>query len=292
VTEPEIRLTNVDRVLWPRTGFTKGDMIEYYLAVAAHLLPHIEDRPMTLARFPEGVEGWGWYQTRCRGPAWLPVREMASRKKPGERVRICLINDVRALVWAVNQGGVELHPYLAPGEDVDRPAVAVFDLDPGPPAGLLECAEVALLVRGLLAELGLESLVKTSGWKGLHVYAPINGPCTYEATKGFTRAVAATLHRARPELVVDVMDKAARPGRVYVDWRQNSVMNSTIAPYSLRARPEPTVSTPLTWDEVSAALAAGDPARLVFGPAAVRQRLEDAGDVFAPVLSLVQALPS
>ncbi len=295
-----LRLSNLDKLLWPRVGFTKGAMIDYYAAVGPALVPHIAGRPLTLARFPDGVEGRGWYQSNCRGrPEWLQTRTIIG--KAGQRLELCVVNDLPSLMWVANFGAVEIHPFLASGERQDEPAVVVFDLDPGPPAGFLECCSVALSLRGVLDGLGLASFPKTSGSLGLHVYVPLNTPHSFTDTKEFARAVAAQLATRHAERVVDVQRRSLRPGKVLIDWLQNDPTRSTVAPYSLRATSPPSVSTPVTWDEIEGAVGGRDPSggsrgaasveRLRFGPAEVLDRVERLGDLFRPVLELRQVLP-
>ena len=236
------QLTNVDRVLWPAAGFTKGDMLDYYRAIAPVMLPHLAGRPLTLRRFPEGVEGPHWYQTNCRGAP--RVVEIPGRR--GGVFSMCVVDDVRSLLWVVNLGAVELHPHPVSADDPGRSTLLVFDLDPGDGAGLRECCEVALLLRDRLPG---KPVVKWSGSLGLHVYVPID-PAPDTETKAFARALAEELAVERPDLVVAQARRAMRAGRVFVDWLQNDATRSTVAPYSLRAAPWPLVSAPLTWAEV------------------------------------------
>jgi bifunctional non-homologous end joining protein LigD len=274
-----LELTNLDKVLWPATGFTKRELIDYYVAVAPVLLPHLEGRPLTLRRFPDGVDGLGWHQNECRhAPPWLPVYE--TRGRSGRPLRYCTVDGVAALVWLANGAAVELHPFLWRVEAPRRPTQLVLDLDPGPPAGLAECARVALLLRPLLVEAGLEPLVKTSGSLGLHVQAPLPRPLD---TKAFARGLADRLALERPDAVVAEVRRDARAGRVYVDWLQNDPSRQTVAPYSLRGVPRPLVATPVRWEEVerAAEVASADP--LTFGPADVLARVERDGDLFAPL---------
>ncbi len=280
-----VRLTSLDRIYWPETGFTKWQMIDYYLRVAPALLAHLRGRPLTLRRFPEGVNGLNWYQVQCRGrPEWLPVHEVRGRR--GESLRYCVVNDVPSLVWVANLGTIELHPFLSQADRFDEPAALVFDLDPGAPAGLLECSAVALRLTELLDRLGLAAFPKTSGSLGLHVYVPLASGHTFEQTKAFARAVAGALAERHPEGVTDRMTRSFRRGKVLVDWLQNDPTRSTVAPYSLRAMPWPIVSTPLDWTEVERALATGRGERLVFGPDDVIDRLARLGDLFRPILEL------
>ena len=286
-----VRLTNLDKILWPETGFTKAQMIEYYVRVAPWLLPHLAGRPLTLRRFPNGVEGINWYQTRCQNrPPWLPTFPIPTRT--GEIQDFCLVEDEAALAWVANQAAVELHPYLARVPDLDRPSFVVFDLDPGEPAGLRECCALALLLRELLDGVGLGSFTKSSGTLGLHVYVPLNTPVDYAATKAFARAVARLLAGEHPRLAVHEQKRSLRAGKVLVDWLQNDPTRSTVVAYSLRAAPWPLVSLPLAWEEVAEVAAEGQPERLLFRADAVVERLERRGDLFAPMLELEQTLPS
>jgi bifunctional non-homologous end joining protein LigD len=273
----EVALTNLEKVLWPETGFTKGQMIEYYVAVAPVLLPHLEGRPLTLRRFPDGIGGPSWHQNECQGePDWFPVYE--TRGREGRRLRFCMVDGLAALVWLANQAAVELHPFLWRVEAPREPTQLVFDLDPGPPAGLVEAARVALALRPLLEELGLEPQAKTSGSLGLHVHAPLPEPTD---TKRLARGLAEVLAAREPELVVGEVRRAARAGRVYVDWLQNDPTRQTVAPYSLRGLPWPTVATPVRWEEVEQAAEEGRPELLFFTPADVLERVERDGDLFA-----------
>ncbi len=285
-----LRLTSLDRVMWPRTGFTKGQMISYYREVGPALVPHVAGRPVTLGRLPEGVEGPGWYQTNCRQPApWMRTARVAGRG--GEPQEYCVIDDVPALLWVANLGTIELHPLLAEADAPDRPLVVVFDLDPGPPAGIVEACRVALMLRAELEQRGFTSLAKTSGSKGVHVYVPLNADERYERTKPFAREIAATLAERHPDQVVPGIARAERAGLVFFDWAQNDPVRSTVAPYSLRAAPTPKVSTPITWEEVERAVETGDAESLRFEPRRVLDRLEKSGDVFEPILRIRQSLP-
>jgi bifunctional non-homologous end joining protein LigD len=286
-----LRVSNPGRVLWPAAGFTKAQMIEYYVAVAPALLPHLAGRPLTLRRFPEGVEAPNWYATQCPPgrPSWLPTVTLAGRR--GRTHELCVVGDLPSLVWVANLGAIELHPLLARARRPEQPTAVVFDLDPGPPADLISCCRVALRLRDALADLGLTALAKTSGSVGLHVYVPLNTPHTYAETKAFARAVAARLASEHPEEVTEAMRKSTRAGKVFVDWVQNDAARSTVAAYSLRGTGWPTVSTPVTWDEVGRALAVGKPELLTFETAAVLRRLDGVGDLFRPVEELEQALP-
>ncbi|MFL5307506.1 MAG: non-homologous end-joining DNA ligase [Polyangia bacterium] len=278
-----LALTNCEKIFWPAVGFTKGQMLDYYRAIAPVMLPHLAGRPVTLARFPEGVDGRGWYQNDCAAaPAWLHTESV--RGQGGRALRYAVIDDVESLLWATNWGAIELHPFLAPAQRRDAPDYLVIDLDPGPPAGLLACCAVALHVRAALRATGLDPYVKTSGRAGLHLFARLpEADRTYARTKALARAIGEELARTHPELVVATMSRAARAGHVYLDWGQNDANKSTIAAYSLRATPLPWVSTPLTWGEVEQALQDGTPRGLIFGPAEVLNRVERHGDLFAPL---------
>ena len=286
-----LTVTNPDKVLWPEAAFTKGDLIAYYRDVAPVLLPHLRRRPLTMRRFPDGIEEWSWYQYECRNaPDWLRTVDIPYRD--GTPRRFCVVDDLPSLIWVANLATIELHPYLALGSALDVPSFVAFDLDPGEPADLVDCCRVALLLRARLQAYGLRAFAKTSGSIGLHVYVPLNARYTYAETKPFARAVARTLARGHPELAVDRNLKHLRRGKVLVDWLQNDASRSTVAPYSLRAMPWPTVSTPVTWEEVDHAAATGRAELLTFTAGDMRRRLDERGDLFADVLRLEQVLPA
>ena len=267
-----VGFTNLDRVLWPETGFTKGDMIEYYRAVAPALLPHLAHRPLTLWRFPEGVHRPGFWQNECRGaPEWMQTAEIRGQ-------RFCVVNELDSLLWIANLGTVELHPFLFRVDAPERPTALVLDLDPGKPAGLLDAAEVALRLR---ETLGVPSFPKTSGGYGLHVFAPAGDAATFAETKAAARSLAEARAAEQPGRVIVTARRADRRGKVLVDWLQNDPTRSTVAPYSLRGRPRPTVSTPVTWEEVERAVETRDLELLTFGPADVLDRLARLGDIHA-----------
>jgi bifunctional non-homologous end joining protein LigD len=275
----ELALTNLDKVLFPEVGLTKAQLIEYYVAVAPVLLPHLAGRPLTLRRFPDGVDGVSWHQNECRGePDWLPVHE--TRGRGGRPLRFCMVDGLPALVWLANKAVVELHPFLWRVEAPREPTQIVFDLDPGPPAGLLECARVALALRPLLEELGFAPLVKSSGSLGLHVHAPLAEPLD---TKPLARAIAERLAASRPDEVVAEMRRSARPGRVYVDWLQNDPGRQTVAPYSLRGVPRALVAAPVLWAELEQAVQEQRPQLLEVAAADIPARIERHGDLFAPL---------
>jgi bifunctional non-homologous end joining protein LigD len=281
----EVRLSNPRKVLYPKTGFTKRDLVEYHAAIAPVLLPHLRDRPLTLKRYPNGVEGAFFYEKQAPShrPDWVATTE------PLGDIRFVLAQDAATLVWLANLADIELHTSLAHAADYNRPTMVVFDLDPGPGTSIVECCEVGLLLEGMFSGLGLKTFAKTSGSKGLQIYAPLNDPeITYEHTKPFAKAVAETLEQARPELIVSRMTKTLRKGRVLVDWSQNDRHKTTVNVYSPRAKDRPTVSTPVSWDEVRACREARD---LVFDTAQVIERVGDQGDLFAETLTLTQQLP-
>jgi bifunctional non-homologous end joining protein LigD len=288
----ELELSNLDKVLYPRSGFTKGQLIDWYARIGEVLLPHLRGRPLTLKRYPDGVEGKHFYEKRCPAhrPDWVQTARIWSESHKGE-IDYCLVEDLPTLVWLANLADIELHTSLSRAEAMERPTALVFDLDPGAPAGVLDCAQVAVWLRGLFDQLGLRSYAKTSGSKGIHFLVPLNGTATYEQTKPFAKAVAETLERKFGDRVVSRQAKAKRAGKVLVDWGQNDVHKTTVCVYSLRAKERPTVSTPLEWEELEAALAAGDPGALVFDHADALERVEARGDLFAPLLSEVQELP-
>jgi len=288
----ELSLTNLDKVLYPSTGFTKGEVIDYYARIAPTILPHLAGRPLTLRRFPEGVASGSFFEKRCpkHRPEWVATAPIWSEREDGE-IEFCVCDDKPTLVWMAQLAALELHPSLSRAERMERPTVLAFDLDPGEPADVIDCARVSLRVRSLFGELGVECYPKTSGGKGLQVYVPLNGDVTYETTKPYAHAVAQLLEKMHPDEIVSRMTKRLRKGRVLVDWSQNTESKTTVAVYSLRAREQPTVSTPLEWAEVETAADSGDPEPIRFETADVLQRVEDRGDLFAPVLELEQELP-
>ncbi len=289
-----IVLRNLDKVFYPEAGFTKGDVLDYYARVAPALLPHLRDRPLTLKRYPEGVDGTYFYEKRCprHRPEWLRTEPVWSEGN-ADWIRYCVVDDLPSLVWLTSIADLELHAGLATAREIDVPTTMVFDLDPGPPADVVTCCGVALALRRLMAALGLESIAKTSGSKGLQVYVPLNRPdTTYAQTKAFAHAVARLLEQRHPDLVVERMTKSLRGGKVLVDWSQNDRNKTTVCAYSLRARPRPTVSTPLRWVEVERAARTRRADALAFEASEVLARVDRHGDLFAPVLSLRQRLPT
>jgi bifunctional non-homologous end joining protein LigD len=283
-----LNISNHDKVLYPRTGFTKGEVIDYYAQIAPAVLGHLDGRALTLKRYPNGVEAAFFYEKNAPAhrPEWVPTARV------GE-IDYILAQEPATLVWLANLADIELHSSLSLAASPQSPTVLAFDLDPGPPAGVLECAEVALVIRGLFEQLGMVSCVKTSGSKGLQVYVPINDlTVTYAHTKPLARRIAELLEVRLPRLVISRMTRSERAGRVLVDWSQNDAHKTTVTVYSLRATPEPGVSTPMTWTELELAHQAQDPAALRFSPATVLERVARGGDLFAPVLSVTQTLPA
>ena len=289
----KLELSNLDKVFYPATGFTKGDVIDYYRNVSAALIPHLKDRPLTLKRYPNGVAEQFFYEKQCpkHRPDWLTTVRIP-RQKDDKILDYCVINNQAGLVWTANLASIELHVSLARTRELVRPTAMVFDLDPGPGTDVVDCGEVALWFRDTLEELGLVSFVKTSGSKGLQVFVPLNTKVTYDDTRPFANALAKELEAADPKGVTTSMKKAERPGKIFIDWSQNNFHKTTACVYSLRAKERPTASTPVDWGEVSRAVEAGDAAKLTFEAAEVLARIERHGDLFEPVLKLRQKLPS
>jgi bifunctional non-homologous end joining protein LigD len=287
-----LALSNLDKVFYPETGFTKGQVIDFYTRIAPVLLDHLRGRPLTLKRYPDGVTGPYFYekQSPSHRPDWVKVAPIWSRHN-SRTIEYTLADDLPTLVWLANLADLELHTSLSLAVDVTAPTMVAFDLDPGPPATIVECAEVALRLREAFEHLGLDAFPKTSGSKGMQVYVPLNTPATYAQTKPFARAIAQVLERRQPELVVSDMKKTLRKGKVLVDWSQNDEHKTTVNVYSLRARDRPTVSTPLLWEEVEGVLESRDPEQLAFTSDAVLARVAEHGDLFRPVIELEQELP-
>ncbi|MEA3201059.1 MAG: bifunctional non-ous end joining protein LigD [Thermoplasmata archaeon] len=289
----QVELSNLDKVLYPQAAFTKAHVIDYYRRVSPALLPHLRDRPVTLKRYPDGVEGKFFYEKSCPPyrPAFVRTAPVWSEGR-GEDIDYCVLDTLPALVWAANLADLEMHTFLHTAPDVARPHALVFDLDPGPGTDIVDCARLGLRVRDLFEGFGLACLAKTSGSKGLQVYAPLNTPASYEETKPFARAVAEMLERETPATVTSNMSKAERAGRVLVDWSQNDAHKTTVCAYSLRAKAQPTVSTPVTWEEIARCASEGKADLLRFLTEDVLERVETHGDLFRPVLDLEQALPA
>jgi bifunctional non-homologous end joining protein LigD len=290
----ELKLTNLDKVLYPKAGFSKGEMVDYYARVAPTLVPHLAHRALTLRRFPEGVDDTeaAFFEKRCpkHRPRWVKTATVEAGPHAGN-IDFCVCEDLPTLIWMAQLAAVELHPSLSLAKDPDRPTVLVFDLDPGAPADILDCCRVGLRLRELFEHFDVECFPKTSGSKGLQVYVPLNTVTDYDETKPFARAIAQLLEKQTPGDVVSKMKKVERKGKVFVDWSQNHRRKTTIAVYSLRARARPTVSTPVSWEEVEGALDRNDADCLVFETDDVLARIAEKGDLFAPVLKLRQSLP-
>jgi bifunctional non-homologous end joining protein LigD len=287
-----LSLTNLDKVLYPATGFTKGQVVDYYARIAPVLVPHLKGRPLTLKRYPNGVDSEYFFEKNATAhrPDWVKTAPIWSEGN-NRNVNYILANDLSTVVWMANLAAIELHPSLSIAKEINRPTMMVFDLDPGPPANIVQCAQVGMRLREIFEHFGLQSFPKTSGSKGLQIYVPLNTPTSYEVTKPFAHALARLLESDHRELVVSDMKKQLRVGKVLVDWSQNDEHKTTISVYSLRAREHPTVSTPVTWDEVGRVLHKKDASLLVFEAPQVLERVEKLGDLFEPVLKLKQKLP-
>ena len=292
VEDRKIQVSNLDKVLYPKVGFTKGQVIDYYIRVAPVLLAHLRDRPLTMKRYPNGVEGEFFYEKNCPShrPKWVKTAKVWSESND-RMMNYCLVQDLPTLVWAANLADLELHTSLSRKNNIKRPSMMVFDLDPGAPADIVQCCQVGLWLRDLLAGMKLKSFAKTSGSKGLQVYVPLNTAVTYDQTKDLSRALAQHLEAEHVGLVTSNMSKAVRKGKVFVDWSQNDEHKTTICVYSLRAREEPTVSTPVTWDEVENCVKKKKAELLKFRSDRVLARVEKLGDLFELVEKLKQKLP-
>jgi bifunctional non-homologous end joining protein LigD len=286
-----LAIRNLDRVVFPRAGTTKAELLDYYVRIADVMLPHLRDRLLHMHRYPEGVEGPRFWQKGCpeHRPQWLRTVPVWSAAK-GAPIEFCVVDDVAGLLWAVNIGSLELHTSLHTCADLERPTALAFDLDPGEGVEVVGCAQVALRLREVLDGIGLLGWVKTSGSKGLQVYVPLNADVTYARAKPAARAIAEAMERRWPERIVSRMAKALRPGKVLIDWSQNTQHKSMVCAYSVRAKARPTVSTPVLWEELEAAVATGDPARLSFEMDDVLRRVGERGDLFADVLTTEQRL--
>ncbi len=292
VADRKIQVSNLDKVLYPKVGFTKGQVIDYYIRIAPVLLTHLKDRPLTMKRYPDGVEGEFFYEKNCPShrPRWVQTAKVWS--EGNQRIMdYCLVNDLPTLVWAANLADLELHTSLSRKSNVERPTTMVFDLDPGAPADMVQCCQVGIWLRELLGKMKLKSFPKTSGSKGLQVYVPLNTSVTYDQTKDLSRALAQHLEGDHRELVTSNMSKAVRKGKVFVDWSQNDEHKTTVCVYSLRAKAEPTVSTPVSWDEVENCLKKKNADLLKFRSDQVLARVDNLGNLFEPVEKSKQKLP-
>src|SRR5208282_3984890 len=292
VENRKLKLTNLDKILYPATGFTKGQLVDFYARVAPVLVPYLAGRALTMKRYPEGIDHEYFFEKNAPKfrPDWVKTAPVWSESNH-RTINFLLANDLPTLVWIANLASIELHPSLSLAEDIATPTMIVFDLDPGPPANIVQCAQVGLWVREIFDHFGLQSFPKTSGSKGMQIYVPLNTKTSYEQTKSFAHAVARLLEQEHPGLVVSDMKKAVRTNKVFVDWSQNDQHKTTISVYSLRAREHPTVSTPVTWEEVEQALKKKDAGSLVFEAKDVLARVEKMGDLFEPVQKLQQKLP-
>jgi bifunctional non-homologous end joining protein LigD len=289
----QIKFSNLEKVLYPKAGFTKGQLIDYYTRISPVLLPHLAERALTLKRYPNGVDGMFFYEKNCPKyrPPWMKTVKVWSEGN-NRFMDYCVAADLATLVWLANLADIELHTSLARAADVKRPTVIAFDLDPGAPANIVQCCQVGIWIRDIFAQLGLQSFAKTSGSKGLQLYVPLNTAVTFDQTKAFAHAIARLLEERQPDQVVSDMKKALRVNKVFVDWSQNDDHKTTVNVYSLRAKDQPTVSTPVTWKEVEQCLAKNDPELLAFTADHVLKRMAKLGDLFAPVLTLKQQLPA
>jgi bifunctional non-homologous end joining protein LigD len=286
-----LELSNLEKIFYPKVKFTKAQVIDYYARIAPALLPHLKNRPVSLKRYPDGVTGSYFFEKQAPShrPTWIETTPVESEDR---RIDYCMINDLPALVWTSNLANLELHTFLHCAPKIEIPTMLAFDLDPGEGTDILLCAQVGLWIRDLLEELGIESFPKTSGSKGLQLYVPLNIPIDYDKTKAFAHALAERLESEHPDQIVSKMQKRLRIAKVFVDWSQNDEHKTTVTVYSLRAKDRPTVSTPVSWEEVERALQEKDPKRLEFESHQVLERVEQNGDLFAPVLKLRQKLPS
>ncbi|HEV2293391.1 MAG TPA: non-homologous end-joining DNA ligase [Tepidisphaeraceae bacterium] len=288
-----VKLSNLNKVLYPTAGFTKGDMIAYYLGMADFILPHLKGRKLTRKRYPDGVDKLFFFEKNCPSyhPEWVATSRVDSAKRENG-LHYCVVENKATLAWLANLAAIEFHTLLSKGEDVTRPTYMVFDLDPGAPATMLDCIRIGFRLKEMMSGFGVECLAKTSGGKGLHIYVPLNTPVTFDQTKSFAHAVARVLEKDDPKSVVSAMKKNLRDGKVFVDWSQNDEHKTTCCVYSLRARERPTVSTPVTWDELANAAKKKNADALIFEAPNVLKRVEKLGDLFAPVLKMKQKLPA
>jgi bifunctional non-homologous end joining protein LigD len=292
IQDKRLTLSNLDKVLYPAAKFTKGQVIDYYARIAPVLVPHLAGRPLTLKRYPNGVDSEYFFEKNAtkHRPDWVKTAPIWSEGN-NRNVNYILANDLATIVWIANLAGIELHPSLSLAKKIECPTMMVFDLDPGPPADIVQCCQVGLWLREIFERFDLQSFPKSSGSKGLQIYVPLNSPTSYDETKSFAHALARLLEDEHRNLVVSDMKKALRTGKVLVDWSQNDQHKTTIGVYSLRAREKPTVSTPVAWEEVEKALKKKDADLLRFEADDVLKRVEKLGDLFAPVLELKQKLP-
>jgi bifunctional non-homologous end joining protein LigD len=287
-----LSLSNLEKDLYPAYGFTKAHVLDYYRRISPFILPHLKDRALTLKRYPEGTDKEYFYEKRCPShrPSWVKTAEIL--QDDGERMTYCVINDLQSLIWVENLASLELHVPLARAHSPGTADAVVFDLDPGDQADILICARVAMILRGLLAELGLSSYVKTSGQKGLHVFVPLNNETTFDDTKRFSKSVAEVMQANYPDLVTAKMAKELRKRKVFINWSQNDAKKTMVCVYSLRAREKPVASFPVAWKELERIQSQDDPGRLHILYSDAVKRVEKEGDLFAEVLTKKQKLPS
>ena len=288
----QLKLTNLDKVFYPASGFTKGQVIDYYARIAPVLVPHLAGKPLTLKRYPNGVNEPPFFEKNAtkHRPDWVKTAPIWSEGNQRD-VNYILANDLATLVWVANLASIELHPSLSLATDIECPRSLVFDLDPGPPANIVQCCQVAVWLRAIFDHFKLQSFPKTSGSKGMQIYVPLNTKTSYDETKPFAHALARLLEDQHRELIVSDMKKAIRTNKIFVDWSQNDEHKTTVSVYSLRARERPTVSTPITWEEVERTLKKKNAGLLVFESHQTLARVEKMGDLFAPLLTLKQKLP-
>jgi bifunctional non-homologous end joining protein LigD len=293
VNGKRVKVSNLRKVFYRATGFSKGDVIDYYTRISPVLLPYLKNRPISLKRYPDGVEGFFFYEKQCPShrPEWIDTARVPSQRRQGF-IEYCVMNDESALIWAANLADLELHTFLHRAPELEHPDFLAIDLDPGAPADLVNCCEVALRLKTFFDRFDLHSFSKTSGSKGLQVYVPLNTNATYETTKAFARTLAEHLESEEPDSVTSKMQKDLRRGKVFVDWSQNDEHKTTVSVYSLRAKEHPTVSTPVSWKEVADTAKKADSGLLTFEAGEVLRRVKRKGDLFAPVLTLKQRLPT
>ena len=288
----KLSLSNLKKELYPSCGFTKANVLEYYGRVAEYILPHLKDRALTLKRYPDGVEKEYFFEKRCPAyrPHWVETAEI--RRDDNEQMTVCLVNNLETLLWVENLASLELHVPLAKKKSPETPDAVVFDLDPGEPANILDCARIALILRDLLSRLQLASYPKTSGQKGMHVFVPLNSPqVTFEDTKKFSKAVAVIMQKNYPDLVTAKMAKEERRGKVFINWSQNDSAKTMVCVYSLRGREKPSVSFPLEWQELKDLTGQGNPEKLQVMYSKAVSRVGKQGDLFREVLVKEQRLP-
>lgn len=288
----DLEVSNLEKVLYPETGFTKGQLIDYYVRIAPVLLPHLKGRPLTMKRYPNGANSQFFYEKNCpvHRPDWVNTTAVWSEGN-NRWMDYCMVQDLPTLVWVANLASIELHPSLSLGKKIEQPTYIVFDLDPGPPATIVQCCQIGLWVREIFGKFGLESFAKTSGSKGLQIYIPLNTSVTYDETKPFAKTIARILEDEHRDLVVSDMKKALRTNKVFVDWSQNDQYKTTVSVYSMRAKDRPTVSTPVTWKELEQCLKKEDPELLVFTSDQTLARVEKDGDLWEDLPKMKQKLP-